>query len=198
MLASVGREYSRCYTTPPRTARTGDSGMTLDELRRICVESTPDDWNVIQGSHLLLSDAHNWDDDGELRVVVASHICRAAYKPDLSIGLAWGLPLDDKVTEPWATRFPDKTAESHRLDILYAGMLVDRYVRVYVDGFRCGLPLPELEHIDEKGTITNYRITRWTYDFFALVDALERGGSSEFADYVERATFKVVDTPRTP
>lgn len=160
-------------------------------MRRICVESHFDEWNVISGSHLQLPDADGWRElDGTTQVAVLSHIYRAAYEPNLSLGLAWGRPYEDGLSLPWGSSFADKQAESHWLDVLYNGMLVERHIRLYVDGARCGLPLPQPEHIDDQATVTNYRITRWTYRFFALVDALE--GHTEFQEYVDRV-FEIYD-----
>jgi len=166
--------------------------MTLDDLHRICVGSEPDDWRVIdRGPQLLLPEAHSWiNDDTGQHEQFESHLYRAAYKPNLSIGLAWGMPYLDRFEAPWANRFPNPSASSHLLDILYNGMLVDRHPRIYVDGSRAGLPLPEMEHIDDNATVTNLRITRWQYRFFALIDQLE--GKAEFQRYVEWATFEIV------
>ncbi len=64
--------------------------MGLDQLLRLIVESDRGDWNVI--SCFGLPSYLPWSpEDGEFN----EHIARAAYRPDVAIGLAWGIEAQE-------------------------------------------------------------------------------------------------------
>ena len=125
--------------------------MGLDELRQLIADSDRGDWNIVScfGKPSFLP----WSPDGEFN----EHLARAAYRPDLSIGLAWGITDNDNYREDWANDFPDEHAESELADILYNGMLVAREILVSVDGGRALLPIP----YDHEKLL----VRRWDYAF---------------------------------
>jgi hypothetical protein len=151
--------------------------MTLEELRRVCAESAPEEWHPIEG----------------ITAPEGDHYARATYRPDIRLAIAWGRERASgaEFAEPWATSFPDATATARHVDFLYAGSLVDREMYVAVDGGRCLLPLPKME-----GTLPTYEdrgfsITPWQRDFFRLLNAL--GSSANYDDYLHRAHLYVLD-----
>lgn len=161
--------------------------MGLAELRRIIVDSERGDWNVIScfGAPSFLP----WSPDGDFN----EHNARAAYRPDVSIGLAWGIRENRDYRAEWAQSFPNDQAESLIADILYNGMLVSREYVVVVDGGSTALPIP-----DDREKLL---VTQWAYDFVRLLDELQLatgvGGGvgdpsrSEFDDYFQRAGLTV-------
>jgi hypothetical protein len=133
-----------------------------------------------------------WSPDGDFN----EHLARAAYRPDVSIGLAWGIRVEDDFRADWVQELEEplnRPAPSFIADILYNGMLVARELLVLVDGARCYLPIPRLG----KGM----HVSMWDHDFAKLLDELQLahgvGGGvgdpsrSEFDDYFRRAGFIV-------
>jgi hypothetical protein len=161
--------------------------MGLDELRRIVAESDRGDWNVI--SCFGFPSYLPWSPDGDFN----EHLARAAYRPDISIGLAWGIRDNENFRTDWAQSFANDQAESFLADILYNGMLVSREILVVVDGGRTYLPLPR-----RPGELV---VDRWDRDFARLLDQLQLehgvGGGigdpsrSDFDSYFRRAGFTV-------
>jgi len=150
--------------------------MRYDEILELIAQSNPEDWNRIADAPLFLYGFP--DEQGDW----THHSERAAYKPDLSVGLAWGLTYREDFKEDWANLHPDKRAFGEWVDVFYNGMLVHRDVRVVVDGGRVGLPLPERR--DDRLVISS-----WQYRFFKLIQEL--GGGWDFDEYVKRSGFEV-------
>ena len=155
--------------------------ISFDDLHTICAESSPSDWGLIPLSQVSLSpDA-------------ASHAYRAVYLADVSIVIEWGLPQDDSFEAPWLDCLVSPPASSHWLDLCYNGVLVQRSLRIHIEnGPPCGLPAPWVD-VGASATETSYRIARWTYDFFAIVDQLEHGSDSWFETYMNLVPIEVVD-----
>jgi hypothetical protein len=157
--------------------------MTHHDLRQLCAQSTPDDWNVItcwgaySGPSYL---GQVLETTPEEHTFEETHGMRGAYKPDVSVGIAWGYPSNDNWHEAWVENFPDKQASSHFVDFFYNGMLVDREVYISADGGRAYIPLPKID------TLT---ITQWQYEFFGMLDRLER--TSDFDGYLRRAGITI-------
>jgi hypothetical protein len=157
--------------------------MTLDELLTMCAQSSHDDWNLMScwgafsGPSYLGQVAETTPDEN---VYEETHSVRASYRPDIAIGIAWGYPSNKNWHEPWIDNFSDKSAHSDFVDFFYNGMLVQREVYVVVDGGRAYLPVPSVE---------NQTITRWEYDFFKVLDGLER--LSEFDRYIRQAGISI-------
>ena len=158
----------------------------LEELLRIIVESDRADWNVV--SCFGMPSFLPWSPDGEF----SEHNARASYRPDVAIGLAWGITVRERFETEWTER-AGWDAESCLADILYSGMLVDRQIVVVVDGGRTYLPLPR-----DREQLT---VSKWDHDFVRLLDELQLasgvGGGlgerkrSEFDDYFQRAGFSI-------
>ena len=95
------------------------------------------------------------------------------YRPDVSLGLAWGLTSQDEFSEPWTEVFADAKASSQFVDVLWSGMLIDRFVQVVVDGGRSSLPLPDRELVD--GTAVGYWLKKRPYRVGRLVAGIKGG-----------------------
>ena len=152
--------------------------MTLDELVAACVASSAADWLV--------------HEDGGHPVDPRGQPARAAYKPDLAIGLAWGLVVTDPFQEPWANSFADSHASTHWLDVLYNDALVDRQLYVAVDGGRMYLPLPdrEFEGDPSDGVVARLTITPAQDAFFRVLASMAT--SHDFGEYVRRAGIEIL------
>ena len=172
--------------------------MTLNELLEVCGASSAEDWNLVSWGPAyldwLLSSEGGGGENYQLRT--AAHDSRAAYKPDLAIGIAWGLETNPRsglgdephiFKEDWATKFPDPDATRHFLDFFYNGALVAREPYVSVDG-RCDLPIPKRE-TDGEDVVTGLTITQRQYDVFRVLNALVT--TVDYDSYVQRAGFKV-------
>jgi hypothetical protein len=85
--------------------------------------------------------------------------------------------------EEWANNFPDPQASSAFVDFFYNGMLAAREVYVVVDGGRADIPLPH-----RRDDLT---ISRWQYNFFRVLDGLEK--ASDFDQYLQQAGITVRD-----
>jgi hypothetical protein len=170
--------------------------MHLDELHELIQESLEEYWNVItcwsMGATSFLHAADpepmRFHDAGPAPVdpkddqeETQSHSMRAAYMPDLSVGLAWGLPANNKYHADWTEHLPDPECTSFYVDLFYNGMLVDRIVGVHVDGARCYMPSAKSRKLGD-GT-TEWSVTRFEHDLFRLIDGF--GKISEFDNYME-------------
>jgi hypothetical protein len=162
--------------------------MKLEDILASCARSKPDAWKVIPcggaGSGPSFLEEWSADADGE-PVLVGSHTMRAAYRPDVSIALAWGLTAHEEFEETWTETFEHGPASSSFIDFFYNGVLVERGLYVSVDGDGCKLPIPQRDLAVAPGLW----ITRWQHDFFALLNALE--GVSDFDLYLRDAGFEV-------
>ena len=55
---------------------------------------------------------------------------------------------NDEFNESWANEYPDSRAVSYWHDLFYDGALIERFILVYVDGFRGNLPLPNINTLE--------------------------------------------------
>jgi hypothetical protein len=181
--------------------------MTLEEVLNVCGSSSSDDWNLVSSSgpsyssRFLPLETRAGEGDPELTYELRheEHWMRASYKPDLAIGIAWGMYADPPLPgerpeifhEEWATQFPDDRPTLHLIDLFYFGALIDRQYYVYVDS-RCKLPLPRRVFApdDKGGKVTALTITPWQRDFFRVLNALET--TVDYDGYVARAGLTVV------
>jgi len=164
--------------------------MNLTELMSVVCNSTPSDWNHI--SCWGASSGPSYRDQfvfyetykGDSNVLVgSSHSNVAAYIPDPSITLAFGLCQLDDFEEPWVQNFPDKHASASFVDVYYYGALVFRTEYVTVDGGRTKLPLPKSR--------TDLRVPGAQAQFIQLLDNLT--SSSRFAEDFRRAGMSISD-----
>lgn len=159
--------------------------MRLEELMQIIRQSSNEDWNVIE-SNTLLSNVTTDDNN----VVYADyHTNRAAYKPNISIGLAWGLNHNADFHEQWANCHADPHASSHFLDVFYNGMLVERIIYVQIDGGRSYMPLPHREMNENYETIGCY-ITNEEYELFQLFNSIQ-SFDTQYDSYLRRSGIEV-------
>jgi hypothetical protein len=164
--------------------------MTFDEITQVLEESTPDDWYEVPL-------ASGWDSfvwtlaittfGGDRRQVieVEGHYSRAVYCDNPDLGLAWGLKSQDEFTEPWTQAFADKTASSQYVDVLWNGMLIDRFVHVVVDGGRSAIPLPDREMV--ANLVLGYSLKNRDYRVGRLVASISgRTELKTFDEYIKR------------
>jgi ketosteroid isomerase-like protein len=191
ILLGVGGALWRIFQHPAvigSRRRSFGAHIGLDELHELCRGSALDDWQLVLP-----------DPPAARR---RSYIARAAYVPDLSISLAWGLPDKDKFDAPWVERL-GVSASSHWLDLFYNGVLVERQLRIFLGrqiwvGPEVGLPLPCSAPTDDEATPPKLRITKWQRQLFAVVDALEHCSELESAlwrldCFIIDAELEVVD-----
>jgi hypothetical protein len=172
--------------------------MTLDELRRVIFGSEPSDWHVIHCWGATSGPSY-LDDFGEAavngaRIEVRAHPERATYRPDVRIGLAWGLTVDERREFDWSQHFSDKRCSPVLADLLWNGSLVDRYSGASVDGGRGVLPMPLGASVETSPTDVEqigWKVTEAEVSLWCLIDRL-KGGESEFDMYLRLAGFTVV------
>ncbi len=90
---------------------------------------------------ILNSDPRN---DWSLHSDPTKTVC--SYKQDVNLRLEMrndesGVQCED-FREPWANKFPDRSARGYWCDLYYGSSHIGRYVLVAVDGARALLPLP--------------------------------------------------------
>ncbi|MGO9299679.1 MAG: hypothetical protein ACLQQM_02775 [Acidimicrobiales bacterium] len=179
--------------------------MTLDEFRRTIFNSAPEDWHKIacggEGPSYLdaFSSVTSYPGGVEEHWLQHdSHYYRATFRPDVSIGLAWGLawgPLDDQRDFDWVKGMPDKSCHPVLVDLLSNGCLVDRYVGLVVDGGRARLPFPTGKYDStadpSRPVLIEEQVTRDEVALWRIVDVLETG-RQEFDSYLRRVGFVVL------
>ena len=164
--------------------------MNLAELMSIVCSSPPSDWNHIScwgasggpsyRDHFVFYDTYKGNSNVR---VGSSHSNVAAYIPDPSITLAFGLTRLDDFREPWVKNFPDEHATASFVDVYYYGALVFRTEYVTVDGGRTKLPLPKSR--------SDLRVPRAQVQFIQLLDNLT--SSSRFTEDFRRAGMSISD-----
>jgi hypothetical protein len=160
--------------------------MRLDEVLTAVRGSATSHWNKMScwGAgcgpsyryQFAVSESHNQPNS----VFIDSHPYAAAYRPNLSITMAWGLDSNKNFREEWANQFPDPQASSEFVDIVFNGALVFRLMYVTVDGGRAFLPLPE----PNGATVSEEE-----YDLVRVIHELTNG--VPFDDYFSRAKFQI-------
>jgi hypothetical protein len=163
--------------------------VTLDQMLALCAKAKAADWKVIPcgGAGAGPSFLESWvaGPDGE-PVLAGAHTMRAAYRPDISLSLAWGLVAHEEFVESWTEVF-DHSASSHFVDFFWNGSLVERGLYVAVDAGRCKLPIPQRD-LDALHPAARW-ITRWQYQFFSLLNAFE--GILDVDEHLQRAGIQV-------
>ena len=189
--------------------------MILDELRRKIVESVEGDWIVMS----LEDGPIDLDSFTKIRSPAVSEAqrrlerdslrSRATYKPNVKVGLVWGLAdrSDPVILE--SAKFVDPRGWTTLLGVLWNGTLVDRYLGVVVDGGRAVLPFPKNwralpESTDEaypRDTVTQDQtvnptrsvghVTRNQVGIWRTVNMID-GNGSEFDTYLGKSGFMIV------
>lgn len=182
--------------------------MTKAELIEIIRHSEQDDWETITcwgwGSGPSYLDRLGiWTSGETWRLDIESHALRAVYKPDLSLGIAYGLIVGDgkPLDFDWA-KFPDEQVTASFVDVLWNGMLVHRDQVLHVDGGRAILPWPRPWGTTEPGSRTpiaiGNQVTATELALARLVHGFEHA-PAQFDSYLERSGFVIdPDDPDSP
>ena len=135
--------------------------MKYDEIGRLVTASSAEDWAVLPGGPLYLDQLGEVSSGDRHWVEVGSHHTLAVYRPDVSLRLAWGLALGDKLTFEGMI-WPDRTITRHVADAFWEGSLVSRWHYLVVDGGRCYLPDPDRGLLRTGGSADDYETGPWT------------------------------------
>jgi hypothetical protein len=173
--------------------------MNLGELLGTCARSTREDWNLIGegggATYLNYFSVASYPETEQVEFGLTEHYWRASYKPDLDIGIAWGLDPKEAnndrsvFVEAWTQVFPDKSfaPQKRAVDFFYRGDLVHRDYYVSVDGGRCDLPIPERGAHGEPWVVSQFQ-----HDFFRVLHQLDGWPDHEFDSHFGRAGFNVL------
>ncbi len=139
--------------------------MNLHSIRQAIIESTSDDWNVIQSWDSNSGPDYHYGLSSELRddrieTEVRRHGQSAVLINDVDISIAWGYDPDDSLSHPGLKNFnfeflpddlddPDEASRMYA-DIFYRGALVDRKLFAVVDGARYYVPMPRRTHPNKQ------------------------------------------------
>jgi hypothetical protein len=133
---------------------------------------------------------------GQHRLEVDTHEYLAVvYKRDVSLRVAWGLQLDDRLEfEGWT--FSD-SSDRLAVDAFWQGALVARWTVLLVDGARSYLPEVRSAYAKTGESARDYQRFGWiaTASDIAiawLLDLIVRPGR-EFDNYLEQA--RIVEVP---
>jgi hypothetical protein len=166
--------------------------MTHEELHRLIRESSRGDWkDVGLGGPTFL---YGYVTEGEHQFV---HHSLAVFKPNISLAYAWGMTGRDRYEWEWVKNFPDPSARTYFIDILYNSALVDRELAVSVDGGRALLPSPlpmTSGDTPDPGTLVGWDVERSEYDFVRTFARLvDPQGVDNFDEYFKRAQLQIRD-----
>jgi hypothetical protein len=180
--------------------------VQFSDVRDLIQSSQPGDWNGIHcwGSGSGPTYRMGWDkgkrgDDWELYFRQHSHV--AAFKPDLSLTLAWGMEahfdMKREMTPDWIENFPLVDGVSYYLlDTFWNGALVDRgyYAPVDAEAY-VPLPSPVYGRDDDEGvpTLERYEVTRYDVALTRIVNVLANHRADDFDRVLSRTGFVIVD-----
>lgn len=148
--------------------------MDFEAYIDIIARSAPADWNVLEGPLF-----HAAPDP-------ASHAFVMAYRRDLTITLAYGMPSKAEVHRDFAARFPNPEASMKYLDFFYNSALVFREVLMTVDGGQGILPVPN------PGPTAPYEAPRRKCAVARLIHQLTNP-MRDFEDYMACANLKSIE-----
>ena len=113
--------------------------MTLEEIRRACVESTTDDWSEV-GFPLYLGETLYYQEPVEGFRGTSGHSRMAVHRQDVGISMLWGHSFAYEAS--WLDRFNGERGSGEFLDVRYGGGVVERLAYVVVDDGQMVLPVP--------------------------------------------------------
>lgn len=163
--------------------------MTLDELQQLIMASRVDDWYVAPYGPTYLPPVGPFATRTSHHLGVREHAGRATYVHDVSIGIAYGLDLDDGDREldfGWNRSLPNPLVSRTLCDIFCYGMLVDRRTQLDVDGGRAVLPLDEGAIGLPGHGPTRYYAPRFDVQLARLVHCLSGLAPHTFDEYLAR------------
>ncbi|HEY0072563.1 MAG TPA: hypothetical protein VGB77_00555 [Abditibacteriaceae bacterium] len=171
--------------------------MDYNNFRQSIHNSSSDDWNIIYCYGSGTGPSYREDTAAFLESMIMEirsgerqkewpkryHTQVAAYKPNLSISLAWGLRLEaEELEEAWVEKFPSKRTFLDCVDLFYNNALVERVPYVKIDGGRCLLPKPRFPTLEVK---------REDVDLIRVVASLTIL-NPEYDRYLAQAGFQIV------
>ncbi|AYQ56376.1 hypothetical protein MS2017_0642 [Bathymodiolus thermophilus thioautotrophic gill symbiont] len=165
--------------------------MTLDEYKKLIVETSTEDWiNIPCGAGSGSSYRDAIKGGGEFNnIEIDSHGEVLSLKKDLLVSVAWGMTHNDDFVEKWANLFPSSHASSSFVDFFYANQLVYRDIYVAVDGGRCLIPLPEIQIDESTHEIKELVVSKEKYKFFRLLN----GTGYDYDRYFKRTGIEIID-----
>jgi hypothetical protein len=162
--------------------------MRLDELINVAAASAPADWRVSRSPTFLYRIVPvRGQQNRAMDLELLEHNVMMTFTKDVSIAMAFGLVIDRNYSGSWAAKFPDKRSASVYLDFLYGGAIVYRDTMVWVDGFRCVLPEPDVT------AQPPFQIPEARYKIARLVHQLA-GPNTAYEDYARRAALQPTKT----
>jgi hypothetical protein len=173
------------------------SKMDLRTLINTIIDSAPEDWHIIADQptyrdHLEFYEVY----EGQSNVLhAAAHHSVAAYIPDVSVTMAWGLKWNQDFKEDWCKQFPDPKAHGCFLDVFFNNALVFRTAYVWVDGIT--FPLPR------RTKDGDLQVTERACKLMKIIDRMGLAPRPDYESYesdLRRAGFTVVveEWPKFP
>jgi hypothetical protein len=173
--------------------------MNLHELRTLVWKSSVDDWELIEclGPDAGPSYLSAVIGSGSSLEGVQCQLYRATYRPNISIGLAWGLSHEGEVRDFERNTFPDEQCYPTILDLLWNGSLVYRYEGLAVDGGRGALPYPNATYDTttdpHNPVLLQEEVTEEEVGVWRIAAAL-RGDEGVFDRKLDQAHFVILRT----
>ena len=117
--------------------------MKLRDLLRVVSGSGIDDWTVLFRPTYRYRIVETTKPDGSRdRLTADEHKVAFSYRPNLAIGMAYGMVEQGAYALPAGHRFAAENARTLFLDVFLEGRLAHRETVVAVDRQRCLLPMP--------------------------------------------------------
>lgn len=117
--------------------------MKLRDLLRVVSGSAVGDWTILFRPTYRYRIVESRKPDGSRdRLMADEHLVAFSYRPNLSIGMAYGLVEQGGYALPPEHPMGRENARTRFLDIFLEGRLAHRETVVAVDRQRCLLPLP--------------------------------------------------------
>lgn len=148
--------------------------MDFETYIDVIARSAPADWNVLEGAVVLPTPGQG------------AHTHSMAYRRDLSITLAYGMPSTTAVRADFAGLFPNPRASMRYLDFFYNSALVFREELISVDGEQGILPVPN------PGPTAPYEAPRRKCAVTRLIHQLTNP-MRDFDDYLSFVKLKPID-----
>ena len=117
--------------------------MKLRDLLRVVSGSGIEDWTILfrpTFRHRIIEALR--PDGSRDRLIVDEHMVAFSYRPNLAIGMAYGMVEQGAYALPVGHPFATENARTRFLDIFLEGRLAHRETVVAVDRQRCLLPMP--------------------------------------------------------
>lgn len=101
--------------------------MTLDDILNLVTGSSKDDWKPVAFPDRMIY-LHKGD-------------------VELELVMLYGEPgyHTEEFVAPWANCYSNPNARSYYADLYYGASPIERFIIVYVDGVKVGLPMPEAD-----------------------------------------------------